>query len=270
LSVAMKARCAAASLLLLVLTAASGCYNPHIAAGGLKCDGLLCPDNFHCASDLRCYPGDGGPDVPGKPACNSPTPDAATCSRPLDGSPCNPACAFGCSCGWCAVNNGAVTCLTENPGTKKSGDVCDPSNSADCSPGLYCLAECGTAHCHKYCDPSNGNADCSSGSTCSRTAISGSYQFSVCDFPKTACDPVRGSGCPSGYACYPFDKTVVCDCAGIMASGGTCGLLRDCAPGYTCVNANSVSTCQKTCALSSDCPSTTTCVNQSPTYGYCQ
>ncbi len=262
-----------AGALLLTALSVVGCYNPNIVEGGLMCGpNRACPDDYKCASNSRCYRRDAGTDVPAAPQCMSTTPDAATCSRPLDGQPCNPACEYGCSCGWCAVSGGAVSCLTGKPGTKKVGDTCDSSNATDCSPGLYCLAECGTAHCHKYCDRAHDNADCASlGTTCSVTAINNkSYQFSVCALPQNACNPVTGGGCASGFACFAFSASVECDCAGTKTTGMGCKLLQDCAPGYTCINAGGDQSCRKTCMTNGECPSGTTCVNQSPTYGYCQ
>jgi len=261
----MKLGRLAAVLVLGLLWA--GCYNPHIKPGALICaENQVCPDNFHCGLDNRCYPPDAGP----APAvCNSVTPDASTCSRPpASDQPCNLACASGCSCGWCGVSGGAVMCLTGTPGTKQIGQVCDPSNAADCAPGLFCFPECGTGRCYKHCDPSNGNADCP-GTACSLPASMGSLSFELCQLKDPMCDPVSGGPCPSGFACYAFLKSTECDCAGTHTTGGSCSSVEDCAPGYACISVGGAGTCQKTCKTSADCPLGICSNPANTTYGYC-
>ncbi len=265
-------RSSLAIALLVSVAATTGCYKPNLVDGGFRCaDSGACPDGFQCKSDGLCHSGkDAAPDVPVPPMCKSVTPDAATCARdPAPGQDCNPACESGCKCGWCAASNGQVACVTGTPGTKKSGEVCNPSNSFDCAPGLYCVSECQTAHCHKYCDPSNGASDCAAvGGNCSKTVANGANPFSVCDFPKTACNPVTGTGCPSGYACYPFGTGVECDCAGTN-TGTACNLVQECAPGYTCINAGGAQICRKTCLMNSDCGTGQCSTAAGVMYGYC-
>lgn len=261
-----------AIIVILSLGTMLGCYKPNIEPGGFACGPHgECPENFRCASNLRCYQGDAGMDSSTTPVCTSVTPDAATCSRAAaDGQPCTPACEFGCGCGWCAVVNGNATCLKGTPGTKKVGDVCDPANSSDCAPGLMCHAECGTGRCYKYCDPASNDADCQSiGTHCSGPAVDGAGSLRLCTLPDPACDPVSGGKCPSGFACYPFVNSTECDCAGTGKVGDTCNSVVNCAPGYTCIIISNVKTCQKTCAMSSDC-SPGLCSNPALTaYGYC-
>jgi hypothetical protein len=43
-------------LVLLLLTAASGCFTPHYTDGALQCAAdKLCPDGYHCAVDNTCW-----------------------------------------------------------------------------------------------------------------------------------------------------------------------------------------------------------------------
>lgn len=266
------ARRFAASVVFSLLGVA-GCYNPNITDGGLKCGpGKVCPDNFQCASDGRCYRAlDAGLDS-SKPVCMSVTPDAATCARPASGSdPCNPACESGCTCGWCGIASGTATCLTGTPGTKKVGDACDPSNRNDCAPGLLCHAECGTGRCYKYCDPSASQDDCASiGTACNGPSVPGNSTYRLCILPPVSCDAVSGTGCSPGLACYPFAKATECDCAGTGTAGDPCSSVEDCAPGYSCIRTSGGSgSCQKTCVLATDC-SLGLCQNPGMLpYGYC-
>ena len=246
------------------LVAAVGCYNPDIAQGGLRCaqPGNVCPENFKCATNGRCYRGDAGLAMDTKPACTSVTPDASTCSRdPAPGQACNPVCESGCSCGWCAVVNGAATCLTGTPGKKQIGDICDPSNAADCAPGLSCHPECGKGRCFKYCETA---ADCPTGALCN--AAGGTLCSQQQD---SSCNPVTMSGCPSGYGCYPTGGTPYCDCAGTLALGDTCSVTKECTPGNGCVKtASSPAACQKVCKTTADCNGSGSCTLVG-SYGYC-
>jgi len=262
--------------IVLALVGVAGCYNPNITDAGLACGpGKVCPDNFHCASNGRCYRAvDGGLDA-SKPVCTSVTPNVATCSRPAAaGDACNPACESGCTCGWCGIVSGTAICLTGTPGTKQVGDACDPSNRNDCAPGLLCHAECGTGRCYKYCDPASADAgtggDCQSiGTSCTGPSVVGSSTYRLCSLPAVSCNPVTGGGCPPGLACYPFGSGTECDCAGQGKTGDPCGSVGDCAPGYTCISIAKVLTCQKTCSTSADCPAGI-CSNPAMiTYGYC-
>ncbi len=258
----MTAR-SSAFLAIAALVAALGCYNPDIAQGGLQCaPGKVCPENFHCASNNRCYRGDAGIDMAVKPVCTSVTPDAATCSRdPAPGQACNPACESGCSCGWCSVVSGVPTCVTGTPGTKAIGELCDPAKSADCAPGLACHPECGKGRCFKYCETST---DCPSGASC--TAAGGTLCTQQQD---SSCNPVTMSGCPSGYGCYPTGPVAYCDCAGTTAPGAPCSVTAACTPGNGCVGTmSSAAVCQKVCKTAADCNGSGNCTLVG-SYGYC-
>jgi hypothetical protein len=251
---------------LIVSLFALGCYNPNIAQGGFKCGpGGACPENFHCTGG-RCYRGDAGPDTATKPTCMSVTPDASTCSRPAAaGEACSLACQAGCDCGWCAVVNGAATCLTGTPGTKKVGDPCDPSKSADCLPGLFCRAESCGARCYKLCDTSD---DCpTAGTSCNITETQTGIK--LCSLPDPGCNPLTLTGCPDKFACYVTGSATYCDCPGTTVGGATCNAVNsECVPGYGCAGARGNTTCTKVCSATVDCNGSGTCTLFG-TYGYC-
>ena len=265
----MTARWSASAVFLAGLLVPA-CFNPHIQPGAFKCSdgGNLCPSNFQCASDGLCYPPDGAP-APTL-VCTGETPNNPTCMRSQQ--PCSPACQFGCSCGWCGLDNttGAVKCLMGTPGTKVVGEVCDPATPSDCAPGLTCRTECssGAARCHKFCDTS---ADCDANTMCMITIGGGALH--LCTLPDPQCDPIAKTGCPTGFGCYPLSGTSTeCDCAGSGGSGVACGFLTDCMPGYQCVSLTGVpnnGTCQKLCRTSADCGGASICVTSGTTYGYC-
>lgn len=248
---------------LLAASLGLGCYNPNIVEGGLKCaPDRVCPDDFQCASDGRCYRRvDAGRDT-GAAICTSPTP-AALCSRDPGAGACDPACNAGCTCGWCGIDsNGVAACLTGTPGTKTVGEVCDPSHTSDCQLGLRCRSEScgGVGRCYKFCD---SNADCpTQGTSCS---VSGG---TLCSLPDPGCDPVTMMGCPSGFACYPTGNTAYCDCAGSVPGGGSCMFTHDCVAGYGCVGPSNAAICKKVCKANTDCGAVGICT-PAGTYGYC-
>jgi hypothetical protein len=245
----------------------AGCFNPQFNPGAYKCGvGHPCPSNFHCATDGLCYPPDAGPEAPPKPVCTSETPGPTCPHPPALGLACNPTCGTGCSCGWCGLNTeGQVACLMGTPGTKTvPGTVCDLTIPNDCAPGLVCRAECGSARCYKFCETSD---DCP-GTTCSMSVGS----VHLCSLPDPGCDPVKQTGCPPKFACYPPSKsTTECDCPGTAGSGVGCMFLNECLPGYECVSLTGApkdATCQQLCRTSSDCGGGT-CAPSGTTYGYC-
>jgi hypothetical protein len=252
---------------------AVGCFNPNIAPGGFRCaDGGVCPQNFHCAVDNKCYSANTGPDSGAM--CESKPPSPLCSTEPASGQACDPACQTGCACGWCDIVSGAASCSTTTQGTKSLGQVCDPTAaSSECAPGYFCQAECGkVGRCYRVC---SGDGDCNAAasgtSTCSSTANSSG--FGLCTLP--ACDPfkVTGSGCPSGSACYAFSQTF-CACAGTKAPGATCVNTADCQPGYTCVGSSSGSYCAQLCdpanpVCDADGGSASCSTLGSPSFGYC-
>jgi hypothetical protein len=267
----MFLRWAAATLMGAALFAAA-CYSPNIGRGGYACgtDGG-CPDKFHCASDHRCYQeADASIDMP--VVCEADASVPKVCPAPhASGQVCNPGCQTGCSCGWCAVFNGATKCLTEEPGTKDVGTVCTPSLESDCMPGLYCQPECGAGRCYRICDSSDKSV-CGTGSKCNVAGNSrgdaGAFSFSLCSIV-SACDAVAQTGCPTAFACYPTIPTE-CDCPGAVADGQGCQLAAQCGRGSSCIGlSTTMSICLQTCRINTDCTTAgTSCKNANP-YGYC-
>ena len=253
---------------------ALGCYSPNIARGGFTCgsDGG-CPENFRCASDNRCYSGDAGFDMP--VVCTAAATLQPICSQPATGGPCNPGCQSGCNkCGWCGVVGSATTCMTGPPGQHDIGEVCDPTLTSDCKAGLYCLSECGTGRCYKFCDRNDPNvaATCGTGSSCSMTVRgNGSFSFTVCSLVST-CDAVT-QNCPIPFACYPAGLDGgECDCPGTFGTGQPCagGVAHLCVEGDSCFNISGTNTCLQTCKTTTDCASGTSCNKTAmSTYGYC-
>jgi hypothetical protein len=256
------------------------CYRPNITSGGLECaeGGTPCPDDFHCASNRRCYKGDGGP------ACESPPPTPSCTADPAAGQICNPSCDKGCGCGFCGVSNGATTCLTVAAGSANVGDLCDPTQPAPCQKGLYCKPECNSTdpkfgRCYKFCDVASDCQICTGDGACqtttctvSATSVSSagqSFSFQLCSQPAQNCLPVGAtSGClttDSALACYSQSDLAYCYCKGIIqpnSTTATCAFLGDCIPGYSCVNLGGGSTsnvCLPTCRASTDCTAPATC-----------
>ena len=259
---------ASASLLVVA------CYNPNIAQGGFQCGAKnACPQNFHCASDNRCYRGDAGPTDAGV-ACESPPPTPSCSIDAGSDQTCNPGCQRGCACGWCAISgNNTVSCSTAKQGKTALGQVCDPTATTNpCKPGLFCQPECGSVgRCLQVC---NANHECNTTdagtSTCSLTA-SGTT-FRLCTLPN--CDPFKDTGCPTGSACYAiFPSQTFCSCAGTKAAGATCVNTDDCQPGYTCIGGASGSHCAQLCnnTTNADCASdggSATCTVEGQ-FGFC-
>lgn len=268
-----------AAVLVVALSVALGCYSPHIADGGFSCgtDGG-CPDNFHCASDHRCYQADANIDMP--VVCDAAATTMQVCSLPASSGACNPGCQSGCnSCGWCGVVGGVASCMTVPPGIHDIGDLCDPTKTSDCKAGLYCLSECGTGRCYKFCDRNDSNAAavCGTGSSCNMNVKgSGSVSFSLCSLV-SACDPVAQTTatCPAPFACYPagIDGSE-CDCPGTQRTGQVCegGVAHFCIKGDSCfsISGGTNYMCLPTCKVDADCASGTSCQTQSTsTYTYC-
>jgi hypothetical protein len=238
------------SLLFVVTPLLSlGCYNPNIAQGGFTCAaGNVCPENFRCASDGKCYSGAAGPDA--SATCQSPPPKML-CGNPVpSGQSCSPTCQSGCACGWCSISGGGASCTTVAQGKSQLGDVCDPNSmTPKCAPGLYCQAECasiGAGRCYRICDTtSDCNATDAGTSTCSVSAVGAPFQ--LCTLP--SCDPFNG-GCPTGTSCYLLFPGTFCGCTGTKPVGATCTNVDDCSPGETCANPSNQSSnnqCTRIC-----------------------
>jgi len=275
-----------AAVLVVAPLLALACYSPNIATGGYTCgsDGG-CPDNFHCASNHRCYKeADASFDM--QAVCNSVTtvqPSKSTfCSQAAASGSCSPTCQTGCNdCGWCAVVDGGGKCLTGSAGKKDVGTTCDLSKSSDCLPGLYCQPEaCNnvtTGRCYRLCDPSdttNGvNSVCGAMSACNVVAKKsggGNSTFNLCS---PICDPLSqtNSNCPAPFGCYPSGSTTTeCDCAGTGIPGADCALASTCAPGESCVGPMNAATCRPICTATVGCAAGTSCsIPKGAVWGTC-
>ena len=270
-----------AAVLVVSSLSVLGCYSPNIGEGTYACgpDGG-CPDKFHCASNHLCYQkADAAIDM--QAVCKAAATLPQTCSLAGPGGPCNPGCQSGCdNCGWCGVvgtTSGAVgsttSCMTGPPGQHDVGELCDPTKTADCKAGLYCLSECGVGRCYKFCDRNDPNVatTCGTGSSCSMTVRgSGTFSFSVCSLVST-CDAVA-QNCPAPFACYPAGVNgSECDCPGTAGTGDACvgGVAHSCIKGDSCFNINGTNTCLQTCKVSGDCAAGTSCSQGASTYNYC-
>jgi hypothetical protein len=90
------------------------------------------------------------------------------------------------------------------------------------------------------------------------------------------CDPLTGSGCPTGESCLILGDDAggtypTCLPAGPTAVGGSCADARGCVRGSICLDPGSGATCLKFCTpLGSTCPTGGTCTDVGdPTYGVC-
>jgi hypothetical protein len=272
----MCLRWAAATLVAAALFAVS-CYSPNLSDRGYACgDHGECPTHFHCESNHLCYQGDASIDK--VVVCDSDASAPQVCLAPsASGQVCNPGCQTGCNgCGWCAVVDGATTCLTGTAGSKDVGATCDPSLKSDCGAGLYCQPECGSGRCYRFCD-STDKSICGAGSSCSVAAMrpgdaGGVLPFTLCSLV-SSCNAVSQQGCDLPFACYPTGKTnpsTVCECAGSFPTQQTCYFTDECVRGANCIQfgMSSSGICLQTCTASGDCTSGV-CQNPNPVYGYC-
>lgn len=150
--------------------------------------------------------------------------------------------------------DGDLTALCEPGGTIGVGQACTRPN---CASGLVCVE----GFCREYCcDGENG--DCSAGSICVPTGRERQVGFCL---PDTGCDPLDGSGCEEGQACYLTRGGGTCFDAGSVAFGEACGRVNDCVPGGVCANRDDGEyICRQACMPAmrgADCanPDTETC-----------
>ncbi|HEY4393301.1 MAG TPA: hypothetical protein VGP64_04535 [Polyangia bacterium] len=276
----------ASCVALVAAATALGCYSPNIAAGGFRCgdgDAGVCPDNFQCAADHRCYRGPVDAAVDKAMVCTSMTLSPVQgCSGGATGGGCSPACQTGCDCGWCAVVGGASKCVTGTAGLKDAGEVCDPTNATAaliCKAGLYCQPECGdtTGRCYRYCPSNMDSTVCGTGSTCNVTLreLGGGIPtagFLLCSLT-SSCTVVPQDKCPLGFSCYAGGLTQnECDCPGTVSTGDSCSATPQCSPGNLCIGPKMGTTCHQACNESNgnaDCPAGMTCNSSGTLYGYC-
>ncbi|HWB80599.1 MAG TPA: hypothetical protein VG755_36805 [Nannocystaceae bacterium] len=126
------------------------------------------------------------------------------------------------------------------------GDACQvfdygTSGSDDCDIARMCFAAdpktlIGT--CYSLCYGSPDNPMCDEGFTC---VIANEGVITLC---LPTCDPIA-QDCPAGQACYPFDDGYACAPAADQPGdyGDDC-TQHECAPGFTCVAAESHPACE--------------------------
>jgi hypothetical protein len=298
-----------ATIAVVGILGAPGCYSPNIAPGGFKCNiGILpphdCPEGFVCNGTL-CVRGplvdaaseppvdtnpsldapvdkpgvDAGHDAPIDRACFQPPMTCAAAS----GLTCDPVCQKGCGCHQkCAVVNGALACTTPFGPFGAVGDACTIASdgaSDSCSPGLTCMMDgCGN-RCYAYC---RSDQDCPM-SACNRDAGGGQK---VCDVLHVSCNPVKTVpatwGCPLvNDGCYLSPTAVdvtLCDCPFGGNGGGigaACKLPRECDAGLVCIDPTGGNNflCHQVCSLTgaNTCLLGGACrpLNLSAKYGFC-
>lgn len=189
-------------------------------------------------------------------------PDAGTCSE----DPCKltlPQC--GCAAGkQCSVLlDGSRGCIKEGntPWKQSCGQV------SKCEPGTMCLSTGGSiSMCLKFCDT---DAECGGG-ICARKLDFGQGEIPNTTICTDLCTPSTNMGCAvNGTSCQLGQEQsgqmrffTYCGGAGNKTQGQLCDPnLAECAPTYSCFNANSVNQCLKYCkVLSPSCPGGTSCV----------
>lgn len=158
----------------------------------------------------------------------------------------------GCPSGQkCYVNMDSSPFVREctTAGSGDSSTIC--TTEASCGPATQCLplfteASSGESMCYDYC---NSETECPTDKSACFSMYVGETYPKVCSH---ACDPLTGSGCPSGTKCGLFGLTSppinFTDCqadAGSVSAGGYCTAETDCGPGTFC--ATSLTTCLAIC-----------------------
>jgi hypothetical protein len=135
----------------------------------------------------------------------------------------------------------SASCLEEGSG--EVGEPCVAQN--DCRGGLGCGFD---MRCRAYCGP--GLPSCAGDERCTEAT---GFDFGLCQ--PSGCDPLSGTGCPSGQACYASGPgTSACLPEGSTSIGGSCGSVNECVPGAVCVG-----TCRPLCDTRSPSCSTGSC-----------
>lgn len=216
----------------------------------------------------------------------------------------NQASGDGCST-TCQVETAAACGLVPQTGCQP-GEACDLADGTDgetacraitttgtadsrctsataCAAGYTCVSaadDTSLAWCNKLC---NVDADCGAGARCALGLVDENgdpLNVMVCS---NACDVLAQTGCPSGTACYPRDRTggdfTTCDSYGTTPDFQACTASDQCLPGAACVGSGSGGgTCRPYCDLDNPscgvgetcAPFTTTLLINGTSFGACR
>lgn len=163
-------------------------------------------------------------------------------------------------------------------GPEREGQAC--SGPTACQAGLMCLGSGG--FCARFCD---SDADCSgAGSICGVRLLDASGapipNVTLCSI---SCDPLTGSGCPSGQGCAILQEQsgamrgfTICRAEGPGTAGSPCFTEEDCRTGHICADAGFGDECIQLCTSDFDCGILELCNPFSPRltvsgteWGYC-
>lgn len=129
--------------------------------------------------------------------------------------------------------------LCETPaGTRLEGESCTRDETMDtCAEGMICR----NGTCRRHCC---ANSDC----PVLFTVCVSIGEAGLC-LADDGCNPVDGSGCPDGQACYTAGLVNLCSTAGIAGDGELCAE-TGCIGGFGCLAAMGEQfTCKKLCDL---------------------
>ncbi len=178
----------------------------------------------------------------------------------------------GCTTSQKCTTHDAVTTLCDPNGSVNRGERCTTQNGID---SCYAAAACANAGggiglCRSFCRTDN---DCGTRSFCELPL--GTAGIRLCT---QACNAL-GAGCPTGLACYAYNKEHTdCRLVGSAAEGQACVRPEDCQAGLACLGPLGGESCRKLCPRgnSATCAGTKICRDVTysdgtvwPTYGVC-
>lgn len=171
-------------------------------------------------------------------------------------NPCDPVVQCGCGNNQTCDVEGVLPQCREANQQQQQGQSC--TQSLDCQAGLTCLkgADHPMGTCHTFCA---ADFQCQGGGGRCFFNLPGT-EYLTCT---TDCDPVVGSGCPSGFSCHlyynPDQVRLATDCS-LSYPVGTgfqaCDHNRDCSRGRTCIKDNPFpgdNYCRPYCRSNADC-----------------